>query len=86
MLSLILDALGNGLLLAVLHLTETNRTATVVRPEGALLLQVHLVEAKEVLYEQTLQPGIDLHVVEVVHGVHIAAAVVYRSLQLQENI
>jgi len=81
-LALVLDALGNGLLLAVLHLAEANCTATVVRPEGTLLPQVHLVEAEEVLHQQTLQPGIHLHVVKVVHRVHIAAAVVYRSLQL----
>lgn len=83
MLSLVLDALGNRLLLAVLHLAEAHRTATVIRPEGALLPQVHLVEAEEVLHQQTLQSRIDFHVVKVIHRVHIAAAVVYRSLQLR---
>lgn len=54
MLALLLDTLRYGLLLTVLNLTETYGTTTIVGPEGTLLLQVHLVETKEILHQQTL--------------------------------
>ena len=55
-------------------------------PEGALLVGLVLEEPEEVLGQEAGEPGVDLGVVEVVHGVHLAAAVVDLPLQFAETL
>lgn len=72
----------NVFFLAVLYVTEAHRALAVVDPERTFLRQVHLVVAEEVFDENAAQPRVDFHVVVVVYGVHVAAAIVDGALQL----
>lgn len=58
-------------------------TLMVVRPEGTLLPEVHLVESEVVLHEQALQNWIHFQVVEMIHCVDVTRAVIDSSLKLE---
>ena len=50
-----------------------------------LNVQIYLIKSKIVLVEQTAQTWVNSHVVEMIHCVYVATAVVDSPSQLQER-
>lgn len=62
--------------------TEAHRTFAGVLPEWTRFAQIHAIETKVVFEQKTPQTRKDFVVVEIVHRVHRAAAIVDGAFQL----
>lgn len=73
----------NVFVLARTDATETHRALAVILPERTLLVEVGFVKSKIVFDQKTAESRIDFVVVEIVHRVDGATAIVNGAFELQ---